>query len=356
MRICFKIILTAIAVLFLQCSAVSVAAKQSEKPIKIEVIKDIIVQTNNAFRVSVHTNPVTKVVFYSKNKDVATVNSKGVIRGVKRGDAIIGVKAYGTDEYRTTYKFIKVHVIRKIQNLQINLLPTTVYTNQTIALNPKAKTTILYKTSNPNVATVKNGKIYTKNPGSVTITIKAKATKKYENRTKTLHLTVIKKSSSHSAARIRNVDKLAPKAPKILRKFIKEMKYTIIIDPSIRKYQGYTNNRNRTIELKTTEERVIYHELGHVLAFISGNADMLKNWKTIYKEEKNKYTGDNQPYAKSNAQEFFAECFKDYILHPNQLKTTCPKSYKYIKKNIAELSKPALLPKMQIIANLLCQQ
>ena len=342
-----------ITMMLISCFICNPTNAQEKKPIKINVIKNITLQTDSSFKILATANPNTKIVFYSKNKDIATVNSKGVIKTIKQGDAIIGVKAYGVDEYRTTYKFIKVHVTRKKQNITTNSIPNVVYTNTTIPINAKAKTTISYKTSNSNIATISNGKIHTTKPGEVTITIKAKGTRKYESKTKKIKIKILQKSSKANAASIENIDTLAPKIPYILKTFIKEMGYTIIVDPSFHGFEGYTDNKHLKVQLRTKKERVIYHEIGHILGFVTGNADMTNAWKQIYENEKNKYKGENKPYAKSDPYEFFAECYKDYILYPTQLKINCPETYKYITQTIKKLDDPKRLTKIKIIANFL---
>lgn len=55
--------------------------------------------------IQVTTNPSAKVVYKSSNRSVATVTSKGVVKGVKKGRTIITVKANG--------KTVKVKVVVK---------------------------------------------------------------------------------------------------------------------------------------------------------------------------------------------------------------------------------------------------
>ena len=42
-----------------------------------------------------HCNAKTKIAYQSKNKKVATVNSKGVVRGIRKGKTTILVTANG---------------------------------------------------------------------------------------------------------------------------------------------------------------------------------------------------------------------------------------------------------------------
>ena len=78
----------------------------------------------------------------------------------------------------------------------------------------------------------------------------------------------------------------------------------------------------------------IYHELGHFLAFIAGNADYTSEWKTIYQAEKGKYTKFNKGYVCATQYEYFAESYKDYVLSKTELRQQRPQTYQYIVKTL----------------------
>ena len=59
----------------------------------------------------------------------------------------------------------------------------------------------------------------------------------------------------------------------------------------------------------------VYHELGHFLAFIAGNADKTASFQSIFAAEKANVTAFNKAYVTQNASEYFAESVKDYILN-----------------------------------------
>lgn len=78
----------------------------------------------------------------------------------------------------------------------------------------------------------------------------------------------------------------------------------------------------------------VYHELGHFLAWIAGNVDKRSEFATIYKSEKEKYTGVRKAYVTQNASEYFAESYRDYILSGSNLKKSRPKTYAYVRNAV----------------------
>ena len=79
------------------------------------------------------------------------------------------------------------------------------------------------------------------------------------------------------------------------------------------------------------------HEFGHALDLLAGKTNYISltsKWNNIYKAEKNTASGS---YYKSNAQEYFADAFDRYISNPSKLKSSAPKTYKYIDSAIKNL-------------------
>ena len=95
-------------------------------------------------------------------------------------------------------------------------------------------------------------------------------------------------------------------------------------------------------------DNTVYHELGHFLAFVVGNADQTAAFKKIYNAEKSKVTAFNKAYVTQNASEYFAESFKDYTLNNSKLKSTRPKTYAAIKSALSKLTS-AQIAKIQKI-------
>ncbi len=67
-----------------------------------------------------------------------------------------------------------------------------------------------------------------------------------------------------------------------------------------------------------------------VAGFISYKQDFIN----IYNEEKDKYSGNHKMYATSDAHEYFADAFAEYIQNGMNLNRSCPKTYQAIKESI----------------------
>ena len=62
-------------------------------------------KNGNKVTIKVNAAPFSKVTFNSSNKKVAAVNSKGVVKGIKKGKATITVKCNGiTKKFVVTVK------------------------------------------------------------------------------------------------------------------------------------------------------------------------------------------------------------------------------------------------------------
>lgn len=81
----------------------------------------------------------------------------------------------------------------------------------------------------------------------------------------------------------------------------------------------------------------MYHELGHFLAYVSGNRDKTSEFASIYNSEKTNYPGNKSRI--SNASEYFAQAYEDYTKSASALRKACPQTYNYIKACINDLGK-----------------
>ena len=122
----------------------------------------------------------------------------------------------------------------------------------------------------------------------------------------------------------------APLAPEALLDAFEKLGLKYIIDESFDQGQGVTSIQNGTLTLKKNDE-TIYHELGHVLDFISGQISQTSAFKDIYNQEKNKLKTRYAAYGLTSAQEFFAECVREYILGNKNLKSQVPQTYQVIQ-------------------------
>ncbi|MDO5145833.1 MAG: hypothetical protein Q4D60_02410 [Eubacteriales bacterium] len=132
------------------------------------------------------------------------------------------------------------------------------------------------------------------------------------------------------------ISALAPKLNGAVMAAYNDLGFTVNVDPSV-SYSGYFNSRTRSITLKR-ESDVIYHELGHFLAFVAGNVDMQPDFRSVYEAEKNSYSGTNKAYVIQNSSEYFAESFRDYTLDPAGLKQSRPRTFAAIESAIGNVT------------------
>ena len=122
----------------------------------------------------------------------------------------------------------------------------------------------------------------------------------------------------------------AKKADSRLLKRFKDQGYKYVIDTGCAS-TGLFSSRNRQITLRYQSD-VVYHELGHYLAYTIGRQDITEEFQSIYNEEKENYTGGNKLYVTQNASEYFAESYRDYVTRSTELKTKRPKTYAYLTR------------------------
>ncbi len=117
-----------------------------------------------------------KVKWSSSDKDVATVNSKGLVKGVGSGTAVITVSSAELPDVKTTFT-VKVKKTVPVQSVNLNISEKTLYTGKTYKLksevNPSKATfpELKWKSSDSKIASVDStGKITAKKAGKVTVT------------------------------------------------------------------------------------------------------------------------------------------------------------------------------------------
>ncbi|MGI6069634.1 MAG: anthrax toxin lethal factor-related metalloendopeptidase [Blautia sp.] len=233
-----------------------------------------------------------------------------------------------------------------------------------LAAAPKVTTKTSKKTSKKNVKLAKAAtKTYTKKlPTSKKTTTKKQNTskeaittqttvltaksEKYTRKSKvkvvtttvttTVKKTTVAKTSSGSDSTVQasasrtekyqiSVEEIAPLMDSRVLAAYEKLGFTVTVDPSV-SYAGHFDAKTQSLTLRRADDTV-YHELGHFLAFIAGNADKSSSFVTVYNQEKSKYTGVNKAYATQNSSEYFAESVRDYVLNPASLKSSRPKTY-----------------------------
>ena len=143
-------------------------------------------------KISVKATKGAKLSYKTSNKKIATVSSKGVITGKKAGTVKITITAKRS-KYKTVKKTITVKVYR--QNQKVTASNVKLTTGQRKNLGAKARTRLSYKSPNPKVVTVdKKGNLTAKKTGTAKITVTALANNTYNKASRTITVTVVKKS------------------------------------------------------------------------------------------------------------------------------------------------------------------
>ena len=143
-------------------------------------------------KISAKATKGAKLSYKTSNKKIAMVSSKGVITGKKAGTVKITITAKKS-KYKTVKKTITVKVYRQKQKITASNVKLT--TGQRKNLGAKARTRLSYKSSNPKVVTVdKKGNLTAKKTGTAKITVTALANNTYNKASRTITVTVVKKS------------------------------------------------------------------------------------------------------------------------------------------------------------------
>lgn len=216
---------------------------------------------------------------------------------------------------------------------------TKTYTKALPATSTTSKKTA--ETSNATVVTqttvVKNvTEKYTKKSKVKVVTTNATTTVTTTTTAKTGTTTAVSTSTSGSVKGTIDVGQYASKADSRVLTAYRTLGFTAVVDPSV-SYSGYYDTRNRKITLRKLDD-TIYHELGHFVAFISGNTDQTAAFKAIFAQEKALYTAYNKSYVTQNSSEYFAESFKEYTLNPAALKSARPKTYAAVQEAVSKFT------------------
>ena len=169
-------------------------------------------------------------------------------------------------------------------------------------------------------------------------TVVKQITEKYTKKSKVKVVTTASTTTVKTTTTAKNatgtidVGQYASKADSRVLTAYRTLGFTAEVNPSV-SYSGYYDTRNRKITLRKADD-TIYHELGHFVAFISGNTDQTAQFKAIFEQEKALYTAFNKSYVTQNSAEYFAESFKEYTLNPAALKSARPKTYEAVKEAV----------------------
>lgn len=232
-----------------------------------------------------------------------------------------------TSSKTSTKKSTKVTKYKKNQKSK-NTTSTT--TKKSTKKYTESKKEVTQETT---VKTTVNTKVKAKKK---TVTTTVKTTVK-TTKTDVAATTTTTSGSTTTEAASMNIDSLSGTIdPQIIKAF-KTMNYKLVIDASV-SYQGYFSGSKQSITLKSANKEHLLHELGHFVAFVSGNRDQTSEFKAIYKKEADKFTGSNKTYVTQSSEEYFAESLRDYYTRSAALKADRPETYAYIEASIALLT------------------
>ena len=263
-----------------------------------------------------------------------------------------------TSSTKTTRKTVKLKKASK-KSYTKKLKTKTKVTNKT---NKSGNTTVDTKTTVVTKATAKYTKKSKKKvvTSKITTTVQTTTTQQVSianetavsttsSGTSAAQATAAASSSQNQSKYEANVANVASVAGKMDNRVIaayQQLGFKLVVDPSVN-YSGYFDARSRSITMKQIDDSV-YHELGHFLAFIAGNADKTASFQSIFAAEKANVTAFNKAYVTQNASEYFAESVKDYILNNASLKSSRPQTYAAVQNALNQIT-DAQIAKIQKI-------
>lgn len=133
------------------------------------------------------------------------------------------------------------------------------------------------------------------------------------------------------------VRSMAPKADANVLNAFENLEFKIEINPTS-SYSGYFSVKAHNIILKKSSGDTIYHELGHFVGWLAGNVDTSSEFVAIYNKEKSALQSANYQYLTKSSAEYFAESYKDYVLSPQNLQSSRPETYEFIKNAVSRIT------------------
>lgn len=220
---------------------------------------------------------------------------------------------------------------------------TTVVTNATEKYTKKSKKKLVTSKVTTTVQTTTTQQVTINNEAAANTTSSGVKSTATSTTAKTTTASTANKNQGKYEA---NVTSVAGKMDSRVLSAFQKLGFKLVVDPSVN-YSGYFEARSRSITMRQIDDSV-YHELGHFLAFIAGNADRTSSFQSIYAAEKNNVTAFNKAYVTQNSSEYFAESVKDYILNNASLKSARPQTYAAVQNALNQIT-DAQIAKMQKI-------
>ena len=132
------------------------------------------------------------------------------------------------------------------------------------------------------------------------------------------------------------VTQITPAADKRVLNAFQKLGFKVVVKSTV-PYSGLFDARTRTITLKKVDASA-YHELGHFVAFVAGNADKTAAFQKIFQNEKSKYTAFDKAYVVQDSSEYFAQSFRNYTENPAALKSSRPQTYAAIQQALSKIT------------------
>ena len=133
------------------------------------------------------------------------------------------------------------------------------------------------------------------------------------------------------------VRSMAPRADANVLNAFENLEFKIEINPTS-SYSGYFSVKAHNIILKKSSGDTIYHELGHFVGWLAGNVDTSSEFVAIYNKEKGALQSANYQYLTKSSAEYFAESYKDYVLSPQNLQSSRPQTYEFVKNAVSRIT------------------
>ena len=133
------------------------------------------------------------------------------------------------------------------------------------------------------------------------------------------------------------VRSMAPRADANVLNAFENLEFKIEINPTS-SYSGYFSVKAHNIILKKSSGDTIYHELGHFVGWLAGNVDTSSEFVAIYNKEKSALQSANYQYLTKSSAEYFAESYKYYVLSPQNLQSSRPQTYEFIKNAVSRIT------------------
>lgn len=133
------------------------------------------------------------------------------------------------------------------------------------------------------------------------------------------------------------VRSMAPRADANVLNAFENLEFKIEINPTS-SYSGYFSVKAHNIILKKSSGDTIYHELGHFVGWLAGNVDTSSEFVAIYNKEKSALQSANYQYLTKSGAEYFAESYKDYVLSPQNLQSSRPQTYEFVKNAVSRIT------------------